>query len=563
MELSMKGFKRVLCWAVKYGAFAWLAVVIVWYIIMSTLRNGISCDEGYYLLGYLRGQSIQGIGTDFHAIVRAMSHSFPDDKIMVFRYLRVLLNGIAIILFAGSSYEWLSRKKNLRISRWAYYPMVLLAGAMSFTFATPTISYDSLEMILALSAASFIFVLFTSERKIVNIICAFIVGFLLWFACTNYPPAGVCLVILFVAAYFLESEDKKWDHFCAALLGALVAIVISHFFIHDMKEWFSEMSKVFVSTFTEESKSSHDAGSLVSTMLITVGQAWLVLIPAVILFTILYKRLHISDTILWIIVLLLSAVLLVVKQIYELRGILFLMPVALLLAKVIAQPGFSLKDFLLSKEALLMLILIAIPFAGVFGTNQPILNKSIIFVPFWLLAFFYLSVFLKTGKLDRLYLLVVALLMAGYVWQGNFQRYHYYYTPRSSKYEIVGASRPQDVLISQYQQQYYLDLLDTLHALGCKPGDKYMAFGENQMAVYLAGGFIDGRLPYHWWQYKVFNPDAPQAFIMFKNEEEDVINHFRQAEWSFPENYERIEMRQMSQNMGDDYRTVIFVKSNQ
>lgn len=558
----MQGIKRLFGWALKYGAFAWMAVILVWYLIVSTLRNGISCDEGYYLLGYLRNQSIQGIGTDFHAIVRALSRSFPDDNIMVFRYLRVILNGIAIVLFAASSFEWLSRKKNLKISRWAYYPMVLLAGAMSFTFATPTISYDSLELILTMSAASFIFFLFATGRKDVQITCAFCVGFLLWFACTNYPPAGVCVSILFVIAYFLETEDKKWAHLLAAFLGVVAAITISHFFIHDMKEWFSEMSKVFVSTFTEESKSNHDAGSLVSVMLITVGQALLVLVPALVLFTLMYKRIHVSDKVQWIVVLLICAVLLVFKQIYELRGILFMIPIALVLAKVFAQPGFNIREFLLSRGAFLVLILLAIPFAGVFGTNQPILSKAVIFVPFWLLAFFCISALLKTETNERLILLVIALLMAGYVWLGNFQRYHYYYTPRSSRYEMMGSSRPQDVLISRYQQQYFHDLLDTLQTAGCKPGDKYMAFGENQMAVYMAGGYIDGRLPYHWWQYKVFEQDSPQAFIMFKNEEEDVIAYFQKADWSFPENYERIEMRQMSENMGNDYRTVIYVKSN-
>ena len=558
----MQGLKRIFGWALKYGVFAWMAVVLVWYLILSTLKNGISCDEGYYLLGYLRNQPIQGVGSDFHAIVRAMSRSFADDNIMVFRYMRVILNAIAITLFAGSSYEWLSRKKGLRLSRWAYYPMVLLAGALAFTFATPTVSYDSLELILTMAAASFLFTLFASGRKVVRIICAFCVGFLLWFASTNYPPAGVCVSILFVIAYFLEAEDKKWAHLLTAFLGVVAAIVISHFFIHDMKEWFSEMSRVFVSTFTEESQSNHDAGSLVSVMLITVVQALLVLVPAVVLFTLMYKRIHLSDKLQWIIVLLICAVLLVVKQIYELRGILFMIPVAMALAKVIAQPEFRLKDFLLSKEAFLVLILIAIPFAGVFGTNQPVLIKAVIFAPFWLLAFFCLSALLKTETNERLILIVVALLMAGYVWLGNFQRYHYYYTPRSSKYEIVGTARPQEVLISQYQQQYFSDLLDSLKTAGCKPGDKYMAFGENQMAVYLAGGFVDGRLPYHWWQYKDFGREAPQAFIFFKNEEEDVISYFKKADWKFPENYERIEIRQMSQNMGDDYRTVIFVQSN-
>lgn len=540
-----------------------MAVTFVWYLIASTLRNGISSDEGYYLLGYLREQSIQGAGTDFHAIVRALSHSFSDDNIMVFRYLRIVLNVIAIILFAGSSFEWLSRKKILRISRWAYYPMVFLASAMSFTFATPTISYDSLEVILAMSAASFLFVLFAHENTLIRIICAFIVGFLLWFACTNYPPAGVCLVILFVAAYFLEVGDTRWGHLLVAFLGVVAAIVISHFFIHDMKEWFSEMSKVFISTFTETSKSNHDAGSLVSVMLITVGQTLLVFVPLVILFTLIYKRVHVPERIQWAITLLLCVILLVVKQIYELRGTLFLIPIILVMAKVFAQPGSRLKEFLLSKDTFLVWVLLAIPFAGVFGTNQPILSKVIIFTPFWLLAFFCLSSVLKTVTNERLILVFTVLFMAGYVWLGNFQRYHYYYTPRSSKYEIVGASRPQDVLISRYQQQYFSDLLETLQTAGCKPGDLYMAFGENQMTVYLAGGYIDGRLPYHWWQYKHFEDKAPQAFILFKNEESDVIDYFKDAKWGFPDNYDRIEMRQMSQNMGDDYRTVIYVRSNQ
>ena len=411
----MNGIKKLLRWALKYGAFAWMAAFFVWFFIVSTLRNGISCDEGYYLLGYLRNQSIQGIGTDFHAIVRAFGHSFPDDNIMVFRYMRLILNVVAIILFAITSFEWLMRRKNLRISRWAYYPMVLLAGGLAFTFATPTISYDSLELILVLAAASFLLILFTSEKNAAKTTCAFAVGFLLWFACTNYPPAGVCVSILFLIVYFLEAENKKSTHLLAALLGVVAAIVISHFFIHDMKEWFSEMSKVFVSTFTEESQSNHDAGSLVSVMLITVGQALLVFVPAVVLFTLMYKRIHVSEKIQWVVILLLCAVLLVVRQIYELRGILFLIPVSLVLAKVLAQPEFSLKEFLLSKEAFLVLVLLAIPFAGVFGTNQPILNKAVIFVPFWLLAFFCLSALVKTETNERLGLLFIALLTAGYV----------------------------------------------------------------------------------------------------------------------------------------------------
>ena len=557
----MQTIKKLIELVLKYGFLAWIAALLVWYIIVSTLRNGISCDEGYYLMGYLRSQTVEGLGTDFHSIVKAMCHPFSDSDIMVFRYIRLIINIVAIVFFAVTSYEWLSRKRQLFTSRWAYYPMMLLAGAMSFTFAAPTISYDSLELCIVMLAFSLLFIVFASEKDWVKSICSFGIGFLLWFACSNYPPAGVCIVILLIAAYCLEEEKKKWSHLVIALFGAIVAILISHFFIHDMKVWFSEMSRVFVSTFTEESKSRHDAGSLISTMLVTVAKALLVFIPTVIVATVAYKRIHLSDRTKWIIALLICAVLLVVRDIYELRSLLFIIPVALILAKVLAKPECSIKKFLLSKEAFLILILIAIPFAGVFGTNQPILKKAVIYMPFWLLAFFYLSAKLESKSNERLVLLFVALLLAGYVWLGNFQRYHYYYTPRSSRFELIGASRQQSVLVSQYQQQYYNDLLDTLRVYGCKPGDLYMAFGENQIAVYLAGGYIDGRLPYHWWQYKHFEDKVPQAFILFKKEEDDVIDYFRKANWSFPEGYERIEMRKMSQNMDDDLRTVIYTRN--
>ena len=556
----MQGINRLTNWVMKYGILAWAAAALVWYIVVSTLRCGISCDEGYYLMGYLHNQSTEGIGSDFHSIVRSICRAFPDDDIMVFRYVRLFLSAIAIVFFAISSYGWLSRRKGIRVSRWAYYPMIVLAGAMSFTFAAPTISYDSIEHFAILSSASLMFILFSTKKESVQSICAFGIGFLLWFACSIYPPAGVCMVILFTVIYILEESEKKWYHVPIAFLGVLIAILISHFFIHDMKEWFSEVSKIFVSTFTEESQSRHDAGSLVSTMLLVLVKLIVVFVPLVTVLTLVYKKIRVPDRLQWAIILLLCVCLIVFRKIYELRSILLMVPVALMLAKVLAKPGLNIKSFLLSKEAFIVLILIAIPIAGVFGTNQPILKKAVIYAPFWVLAFNVLFAELGTKDSERLSLLFTTILLAGYVWLGNFQRYHYYYTPRSSKYEIVGASRPQEVLISKYQQQYYSDLLDTLKKAGCKPGDKYMAFGENQMAVYLAGGYINGRLPYHWWQYKVFEKDAPQAFIIFKNEEDEVIDHFQNSEWGFPEDYERIEMRQMSQNMGEEFRTVLYFK---
>ena len=560
----MKFSKALTSFVLRYGILAWLAAGVVWYVIVSTLADGISCDEGYYLMGYLRGQNIDGQGSDFHSIVRALCCAFSDEDIMVFRYMRLALNSLAIIVFALSSYWWLSKKKGLAISRWAYYPMVALAGAMSFTFAAPTISYDSLEVIIALLAASMLFVQLSGDRGWVKNLAAIGLGFFLWFGITNYPPAGMCLLVLFAILFFMEYGQGKWWGLVSATVGFILAILIQHLCVHDLHSWFPEVEKMFVSFFTETSHSHHDSSSLFSGMLLTVGKQALVLIPIAALSFLFYRKVRLPEWLNWGLVVALCLFLLVYRHVYELRGTLMLIPVALMLGKVLASTTltkggkrfqFSIVNF---QFLITLLIFVAIPFAGVFGTNQAIMRKSIMFTPFWLLAYYILSTRLK--ETHRLNLIFLTLLFAGYVYLGNFQRYQYYYTPRSSKHELVGASRPQSVKVSKYQQEYYRDLLDSLRLAGCQPGDRYIAFEEDLMAVYLAGGYIEGRLPYHWWQYTEISQEAPTAFILFKSEEEDVLHHFESVGWQFPESYRRMEMRQAAENMGDNLRTVIYVR---
>lgn len=558
----MQKIKKLACFVLNYGVLAWMAAIVVWYLIVCTLKNGISCDEGYYLMGYLRGQNVEGQATDFHSIVRAVCSPFADDDIMVFRYLRLVMNGLALLVFALSSFRWLSRKKKLTVSRWAYYPFVALAGAMSFTFAAPTVSYDSIELILALLIATLLFVQLATGRKWIRHLSGFGIGFLLWFAFANYPPAGVCLAVLFAVVYFLECNGEKWKDVVFAIVGLGAAMVVHHLFVHDLRMWFSDIAKVFVSTFTEKSKSRHDSGSLVSAMLLTVGKQLLIYVPTTVVLTLLMKKVTLPKWLQWAMVLLICAVLLVVRGVYHLYGTLLLFPIALVLSEVLSKPCGKISRTLFNKEMLMVLVFVVIPLAGVFGTNQAVMRKAVVFAPFWLVAYYLLSTQVKKQIEYKLDLVLLTMLFAGYIYLGNFERYHYYYTPRSSKYELTGVLRPQKVLVSQYQQSYFHDVLDSLQMAGCKAGDRYMAFGENQMAVYLAGGFIDGRLPYHWWQYKMFEKEPPKAFILFKNEEADVVEYFKQAEWDFPEGFRRMELRQMSENMGDGLRTVIYVKKS-
>lgn len=558
----MQKIRKIVNFALHYGIFAWMAAAVVWYLIVSTLHRVISCDEGYYLMGFLRGQDIDGQATDFHFITRALCRPFADDDIMVFRWVRLALNVLGLVAFTLTSYEWLSKKKGLTMSRWLYYPMMALAGAMSFTFAAPTLSYDSIEVIVALLMASMLFVHLTTEKAGFKAASAIGFGFLMWFAFTNYPPAGVSLIILFLVVFLVEDRPKKWQSIVLALLGFGVSLLVYHCFIHDLKDWFADISKVFVTTFTETSPSGHDSDSLVSAMLKTIVKTLVVMVPVVVLSALAYSKLRFPKGLLWGTTMIVCMGLVVFRKEYQLQGTLILLPVALQLGKLLANEGFRWKAYLLSGDFWVAFAMVAVPLAGVFGTNQAVMTKAVVFTPFWMIAYCLLSARMDNKANYRMHLVFTTLLLGAYVYLGNFQRYHCYYTPRSSKYEVIGANRPQRVLVSEYQQQYYKDVFDSLYSAGCKPDDLYIAFGENQMTVYLAGGHITGRLVYHDVQYKTFDAERPKAFVLFRCEEQGVIERFGKADWGFPKSYRRMEMRPMSQNLGDQYRTVIYVRDN-
>ena len=41
----MQKIKKLACFVLNYGVLAWMAAIVVWYLIVCTLKNGISCDE--------------------------------------------------------------------------------------------------------------------------------------------------------------------------------------------------------------------------------------------------------------------------------------------------------------------------------------------------------------------------------------------------------------------------------------------------------------------------------------------------------------------------------------
>ena len=155
--------------------------------------------------------------------------------------------------------------------------------------------------------------------------------------------------------------------------------------------------------------------------------------------------------------------------------------------------------------------------------------------------------------------MVIALYSFGYLYQGNLRRYHSYYTPRSSKYELTMGDRYQKVKVSAYEHQYYQTFADTLKSIGFKQGSTALAFGEQQIGLYLMGGYFHGPLVYSVNQYVKIPAQKSPFIFLFKKEEKSTMEQLRNSGWDFPAGYERIEIGSMAENLdAENHNTVIY-----
>lgn len=541
------------------SAYALIAAVIVYTFILTTLHQGISCDEGFYLMGYLHNQPLGSFISDYANLVRAITPQGWEENIMVYRYERLILFLLSITLFAVSLYKWLKQQYGISINKVLFFSLVFMAGAMSYTFASPTISYDSIQTIIYLISFSLLFFTLTSRKKWQQNVLLLITGAISIVSVFNYLPSGLFLIFTISCCVFLFYGKPKFQKWILYILGILIGIIAYHFFVRDLVGYAEIAYNTVVSALTEKSLSRHDSGSLIKSFLIKLG-LFLIFIPAIYLFSVLFRKIKINKTIYYSLLVVATIFYLIYRKIYNIYAPLFFVPIALLIAGIISESTVSLKSKENRKEFIFLTLLLLLPFFATFGTNQNLFAKMLIFLPFWMIIFFIMLSKVKNLRLiQAATLLMLVTLFAGYVYLGNFSRYHYYYTPRSSKFPIENIERKQKITISKFQQAYYREIADTLKAHGAQKSDKYLAFGENQMTVFLMGGYVSGNLPYHWFQYENFPEQRPKFFVLFKNEEQEVIDLLKNTNWNFPYDYRRNEMRAMSENMDqEELKTVIY-----
>lgn len=533
------------------------SVLFIYGLILFYIKKGISSDEGYYLIGYLKNQELGPMPTDFHNIVRAITPDGMQDNVMYFRYLRYVLDFISLLLFGISVFAWIkNRKPEFKLSPLLFVSFILLSGTISYTYTTATISFDHLQHIVFLFAFSvFIFGLL-SKNPATQLFYFFLCGLFTTLAITNYLPSGILLFFTFITLIIIDQPDKSAISKVAILLiSVFIGFLLYNFFINPLSIYIENL-KISME-IASDGGTQHNSLGLLTEMLSAVAIFLLIQVSVCIIAYFLGKIKWSLKVVVPIVVLLTIGLIYERKFYYLLEGYVYYLPVSFAVGIWAAKKGtpkFKLPEFLI------FLIFSLFPFMGIFGTNQSIIMKVVTFVPFWMCLFLVLAESVKGFiKSDYLLMLVVLILFTfGYIYQGNFRRYHSYYTPRASKYELIDGARYNDVKVSAYEQNYYHTLADTLRSVGFRPGETAIGFGEHQIGLYFIGAYFHGPLVYSMNQYIKIPQERAKYILISEMQEENVKKHLQNSGWNFPEDYEKIELGIMAENLPPDYYTLIY-----
>ena len=555
-----------------------LITVMVYLVVLLTINRGTSCDEGYYLLSYLPEQPIGWGISQFFYMVRSLGLD-ANDNALTLRYLRFALSFISLLFFSITSYRYLVVQFKSTINKYLYVSLVMLAGVLAYTFASPVLYYDNIQAILYFIVFGCLF-LSLDSKFLFSAICQVLSGFAIVFAVFNYLPSGLLLLIIYLFISFISIRTQKIYSYTWNLIfivsGIILGLIFYHYAVHNLFDTFQIIQTSF--NTAQSGITSHDNSSLIFKALMYIVQLVLSLIfffiPGLSYFYLVNKNSG-NRTAIWVIQLLyLSVYLFLLTQrvlFTTYYSHIIILPVSLLIAEILLNSFYAKKFSIDFRLLLLILTFWLIPLAGAFGTNQLLSAKALFFMPFWVVLFALIySVYGLVNKYLKLclYLVIwVSLVVTTYMHLGYFTRFQYYYTPTSSKYELTGNERFKSIQVAEWQKNFNENAFNILKSNGYSKGDKILAFYDNFITVYAVGAFVPQKLYYQFEVFAANKKNIPanrvDYILIIKEQEKPMADFLKDTNWDFPAGYDRFDLGKASQNLpSEGYNSILFIKKN-
>lgn len=219
-----------------------LAVIIGLIVTLISLPCGIDSlyDEGYLWLCVQKAMNGEVFGVSLWAnIISVIFGERICGSILSLRIVNVILSIVSAVSF------WLITRPKVAkggLSSVAYLVSILLilspmGGIM--------VCYNGISRFMLLMACAASFRLFSDDNKL-NGLWAVMIGFSLMVAFFSILPSAIMVggavgVLLFIK--YWKERRRIWKYLGMLLLGAVVALVIIHFFVADLKTVYVSMTQ--------------------------------------------------------------------------------------------------------------------------------------------------------------------------------------------------------------------------------------------------------------------------------------------------------------------------------
>ncbi|NQT77511.1 MAG: hypothetical protein HQ565_07335 [Bacteroidetes bacterium] len=529
------------------------AITLLYSLIFWSVNKGVSIDEGYYLLGYLHDQQLGPSTTDFHRIVRTLFFFIPEDNVLIFRWTRVILTIVLLLLFLWSCYKWIEKQYKISFNKTLFYSMGILTGTMCFSYASPVIYYDNIQLLIYLLAFSLFFFSLQTASILWKYLSFFSLGIILVLGLTNYPPSGLLLLglIFLLTGIYLYPSFTGMVKSCLIIFGGVIAgAVFYSLIIYDIRDFFNEALLAYTNA-AKSPKAKYDADGqwlVIGKYFLGMAKFYLPVLGLSLVYILLSQKKLINRIILNIVF---GLVLLVVTYKYSVYfSNILLLPIVLLLLDTTVNAIARKKRIHLSKNLILAIMLLALPLLAVAGSNQRLEMKMVYFMPFWFLALFVLYGEFRTynekSSFNVINYVFIIVFFIVFVAQGFLKHIHYNYSIKRSIYPIEGAVRFTNIGVSEYQQNFYENGIRELKKAGFEKGDDVLAFYKTFMLVYAAGGYVPHRLTYSAEFFVANKDNIPQNkvdYIIIDQGQIAMVTEFlEQSDWNFPESYNKVEL---------------------
>lgn len=422
-------------------------VAVLLAVVLLLSNTGIDLfDEGYYLLGYDKKQDIYFQFTGFHFLVRLLPFS---DHLLIIRIYRVLLLAGAAYVLARSLY------KNVFTEHSFSYVLAytILGNLLTYVHGPASLSYNTLSVIfIELMLAAYIAFrtapLVWSKSFIIPVV---FFGLILSLQAFNKPTSALLLAVLFSIDQFICRKAVMRHYFLLVCGTGFVSLLFFLFLIYvyygpNIRE-ILHLLKQPDNPFSEgHLDSGFMFGQLVINTVIQSKKFVLFSLIYLLLFSLLrFRQLHNSVLAFF----LFSAVTLFVF--YQYRVVYFGQPGAEYLYSFFLFFSFiwfiqrkKLSEQEKEKARLsFFLILLVLPFAGFWGSNNPPMLGIIHYMIFPLLSLVYMNQLVNFRFLPVLAVLITGFTVYSYVWAP-------FYNPSVLKQQKELSVRGVTVHVSDY-----------------------------------------------------------------------------------------------------------------